>query len=121
MADTTGDERPTAEQLAEIAVQTAGVARRMGHEPRVAFCLFDLRQPDRHVSRECPGRGRLLDGRDTDFEYEGEMAPDVALNPTLQSVYPFSRLTGPANVLVMPASSRRASRPSCSGSWAETR
>ena len=46
---------------------------------------------------------KLLDGRsDVDFEYEGEMAPDVALNPAMQRVYPFSRLTGPANVLVMP-------------------
>ncbi len=45
---------------------------------------------------------RLLDGRDVDFEYEGEMAPDVALNPALKRIYPFSRLSGPANVLIMP-------------------
>jgi malate dehydrogenase (oxaloacetate-decarboxylating)(NADP+) len=45
---------------------------------------------------------KLLDGREVDFEYEGEMAPDVALNPAMQRVYPFSRLSGPANVLIMP-------------------
>jgi malate dehydrogenase (oxaloacetate-decarboxylating)(NADP+) len=103
MADTTVTERPTAEQLAEIAVQTAGVARRMGHEPRVAFLSYStFGNPTGTFLENVRGAVRLLDGRDTDFEYEGEMAPDVALNPTLQSVYPFSRLTGPANVLVMP-------------------
>jgi malate dehydrogenase (oxaloacetate-decarboxylating)(NADP+) len=103
MADTTVTERPTAEQLAEIAVQTAGVARRMGHEPRVAFLSYStFGNPTGTFLENVRGAVRLLDGRDTDFEYEGEMAPDVALNPTLQAVYPFSRLTGPANVLVMP-------------------
>jgi malate dehydrogenase (oxaloacetate-decarboxylating)(NADP+) len=103
MADTTVTERPTAEQLAEIAVQTAGVARRMGHEPRVAFLSYStFGNPTGTFLENVRGAVRLLDGRETDFEYEGEMAPDVALNPTLQGIFPFSRLTGPANVLVMP-------------------
>jgi malate dehydrogenase (oxaloacetate-decarboxylating)(NADP+) len=103
MADTTVTERPDAEQLAEIAIQTAGVARRMGHEPRVAFLSYsNFGNPEGTFLEGVRGAVRLLDSRDVDFEYEGEMAPDVALNPAMQSVYPFSRLTGPANVLVMP-------------------
>jgi malate dehydrogenase (oxaloacetate-decarboxylating)(NADP+) len=103
MADTTVTERPTAEQLADIAVQTAAVARRMGHEPRVAFLSYStFGNPEGTFLENIRGAVRLLDQREVDFEYEGEMAPDVALNPALQRVYPFNRLTGPANVLVMP-------------------
>jgi malate dehydrogenase (oxaloacetate-decarboxylating)(NADP+) len=104
MADTTVTERPTAEQLAEIATQTAGVARRMGHEPRVAFLSYStFGNPEGTFLENVRGAVRLLDERGgADFEYEGEMAPDVALNPAMHRVYPFSRLTGPANVLVMP-------------------
>jgi malate dehydrogenase (oxaloacetate-decarboxylating)(NADP+) len=103
MADTTVTERPTAEQLADIAVQTAAVARRMGHEPRVAFLSYStFGNPEGTFLDNVRGAVRLLDARQVDFEYEGEMAPDVALNPKMQSVYSFSRLTGPANVLVMP-------------------
>jgi malate dehydrogenase (oxaloacetate-decarboxylating)(NADP+) len=104
MADTTVTERPTAEQLAEIAIQTAGVARRMGHEPRVAFLSYStFGNPEGTFLENVRGAVRLLDEKSgLDFEYEGEMAPDVALNPAMHRVYPFSRLTGPANVLVMP-------------------
>jgi malate dehydrogenase (oxaloacetate-decarboxylating)(NADP+) len=104
MADTTVTERPTAEQLADIAVQTAAVARRMGHEPRVAFLSYStFGNPEGTFLENIRGAVRLLDEREgLDFEYEGEMAPDVALNPAMQRIYPFSRLTGPANVLVMP-------------------
>jgi malate dehydrogenase (oxaloacetate-decarboxylating)(NADP+) len=103
IADTTVTERPTAEQLAEIAIHTAGIARRMGHEPRVAFLSYSNfgNPPGTYLERIREGV-KLLDGRDVDFEYEGEMSPDVALNPAMQRVYPFMRLTGPANVLVMP-------------------
>ncbi|HEY0043046.1 MAG TPA: NADP-dependent malic enzyme [Allosphingosinicella sp.] len=103
MADTTVTERPTAEQLAEIARQTAGVARRMGHEPRVAFLSYStFGSPQGVFLDNIRDAVKLLDEQEVDFEYEGEMAPDVALNPAMQRVYPFSRLTGPANVLVMP-------------------
>ena len=104
MADTTVTERPSAEQLAEIAIQTAQVARRMGHEPRVAFLSYsNFGNPEGTFLERIRDAVKLLDCRDdVDFEYEGEMAADVALNPALQSVYPFSRLKGPANVLVMP-------------------
>ena len=104
MADTTVTERPTAEQLAEIAIQTAGVARRMGHEPRVAFLSYStFGNPEGTFLENIRDAVRLLDEQGgADFEYEGEMAPDVALNPAMHRVFPFSRLTGPANVLVMP-------------------
>jgi malate dehydrogenase (oxaloacetate-decarboxylating)(NADP+) len=104
ISDTTVTERPSAEQLAEIAIQTAQVARRMGHEPRVAFLSYStFGNPEGTFLDRVRDAVKLLDTRDDiDFEYEGEMPPDVALNPVMQRVYPFSRLTGPANVLIMP-------------------
>lgn len=103
MADTTVTERPTSEQLVDIAVQTAAVARRMGHEPRVAFLSYStFGNPEGAFLENVRGAVRLLDGMNVDFEYEGEMAPDVALNPSMKRIYPFSRLTCPANVLIMP-------------------
>jgi malate dehydrogenase (oxaloacetate-decarboxylating)(NADP+) len=104
IADTTVTERPSGEQLAEIAVHTAQVARRMGHEPRVAFLSYsNFGNPEGTYLERIREGVKALDARgDVDFEYEGEMSPDVALNPAMQKVYPFSRLTGPANVLVMP-------------------
>jgi malate dehydrogenase (oxaloacetate-decarboxylating)(NADP+) len=104
IADTTVSERPTGEQLAEIAIQTASVARRMGHEPRVAFLSYsNFGDPEGTYLDRIRDGVKVLDARaDVGFEYEGEMSPDVALNPAMARVYPFSRLTGPANVLVMP-------------------
>jgi len=103
MADTTVTERPTAEQLADIATQTAAVARRMGHVPRVAFLSYStFGNPEGTFLDNLRDAVRILDTRTVDFEYEGEMAPDVALNPAMAGVYPFNRLTGPANVLIMP-------------------
>jgi malate dehydrogenase (oxaloacetate-decarboxylating)(NADP+) len=103
MADTTVTERPTSAQLVDIAVHTAAVARRMGHEPRVAFLSYStFGNPEGTFLDNIRGAVALLDRMSVDFEYEGEMAPDVALNPALQRVYPFSRLSGPANVLIMP-------------------
>ena len=104
IADTTVSERPSGEQLAEIAIQTASVARRMGHEPRVAFLSYsNFGDPEGTYLDRIREGVRVLDRKgDVGFEYEGEMSPDVALNPVMARVYPFSRLTGPANVLVMP-------------------
>ena len=104
IADTTVTERPSGEQLAEIAIQTAGVARRMGHEPRVAFLSYsNFGNPEGSFLERIRDAVRIMDARDDiDFEYEGEMSPDTALDPDLQKLYPFMRLTGPANVLVMP-------------------
>jgi len=104
IADTTVTERPTGEQLAEIAIQTAGVARRMGHEPRVAFLSYsNFGNPEGNYLERIRDAVKIMDAKEgIDFEYEGEMSPDTALNPELQKLYPFMRLTGPANVLVMP-------------------
>ena len=103
IADTTVNERPTAEQLADIAEQTAQVARRMGHEPRVAFLSYStFGNPEGKWLDNIRDAVSVLDGRKVAFEYEGEMAPDVALNPKQLANYPFARLSGPANVLVMP-------------------
>ncbi|CAH0348462.1 NADP-dependent malic enzyme [soil metagenome] len=103
MADTTVNERPTAAELADIAIDTAAVARRMGHDPRVAFLSYStFGNPSGNWLNNLREAVAILDERSVDFEYEGEMAPDVALNPAVMKNYPFSRLSGPANVLVMP-------------------
>ncbi|WP_294287176.1 NADP-dependent malic enzyme [uncultured Sphingomonas sp.] len=103
IADTTVNERPTAEQLADFAEQTAAVARRMGHEPRVAFLSYStFGNPKGAFLDNVRDAVSVLDGRDVGFEYEGEMPPDVALNPKQLANYPFARLSGPANVLIMP-------------------
>ena len=105
IADTAVTERPDAEQLAAIALRSSAFARRMGLEPRIAFISYTTfgNPPGMHIE-ELRGAVKLLDGiHQCDFEYEGEMAPDVALNYEMQQrYYPFSRLTGPANILVMP-------------------
>ncbi|MCO6419876.1 NADP-dependent malic enzyme [Siccirubricoccus sp. KC 17139] len=104
VADTAIHERPDAATLAEIAIRSAAAARRLGHEPRVAFLSFStFGDPKGHIPGSLRDAVRLLDERKVDFEYDGEMAADVALDPALRArLYPFSRLTGAANVLVMP-------------------
>ncbi|SDA32993.1 NADP-dependent malic enzyme [Sphingomonas sp. NFR15] len=103
LADTTVNERPTAEELADIAEDTAQVARRMGHEPRVAFLSYStFGNPGGAFLDNIRDAVTVLDGRQVSFEYEGEMAADVALNPKQLANFPFARLSGQANVLVMP-------------------
>ncbi len=103
LADTTVNERPSPDELVWIAEQTAAVARRMGHEPRVAFLSYStFGNPAGKWLDNIRDAVGILDGKDVDFEYEGEMAPDVALNPNLMKNYPFCRLSSPANVLIMP-------------------
>jgi len=103
IADTTVNERPNAEELADIADGAAQVARRMGHEPRVAFLSYsNFGNPEGQWLDNVRGAIKVLDGRTVEFEYEGEMSPDVALNARQMANYPFCRLSGPANVLIMP-------------------
>jgi malate dehydrogenase (oxaloacetate-decarboxylating)(NADP+) len=103
ISDTTVNERPSAEELADIAEQTAMVARRMGHTPRVAFLSFStFGNPHGNWLDNIRGAVAILDARKPNFEYEGDIPPDVALNPAMMARYPFCRLSGPANVLVMP-------------------
>jgi malate dehydrogenase (oxaloacetate-decarboxylating)(NADP+) len=104
IADTAVTERPTPEQYAAIAMRSSAFARRMGLEPRVAFISYTTfgNPPGVHIEG-LRAAVELLNGFNADFEYEGEMAPDVALNYDMQKrFYPFTRLSGPANILVMP-------------------
>ena len=104
LADTSINETPSPEQLATIAKQMVKNARMMGHEPRVAFLSFS-NFGSREIERIDRIRKaiRLLDAEQVDFEYDGEMQADMALDfELLKSTYPFTRLTGPANILVMP-------------------
>ena len=103
LADTTVNERPSATDLAVIAKETAAVAKRLGHEPRVAFLSYSTfgNPPGRYLEN-IRDAVAILDAEQPGFEYEGELAPDAALNPAVMKNYPFSRLSGPANVLVMP-------------------
>ena len=105
VADTSVHERPTAEVMVEIAKQSVAKARQMGHEPRVAFLSYsNFGNPPVDYTERSREAVRLLDeAGDADFEYDGEMTADTALDPVLRErFYPFSRLTGPANVLIMP-------------------
>jgi malate dehydrogenase (oxaloacetate-decarboxylating)(NADP+) len=105
IADTLVHEVPTQEELADISVQAAAKARQMGHFPRVALLSFStFGDPLRDKGKRIREAVDILDTRKVDFEYDGEMAADVALDHDLmRQHYPFCRLTGPANVLVMPA------------------
>jgi malate dehydrogenase (oxaloacetate-decarboxylating)(NADP+) len=104
VADTAVTEMPNAEDLAEIAIEAAGTARRLGYEPRLALLAFStFGHPPGERSARVQEAVRILDRKHVDFEYDGEMAADVALNPEAALAYPFNRLTGPANVLIMPA------------------
>jgi malate dehydrogenase (oxaloacetate-decarboxylating)(NADP+) len=104
VADTAITEMPTSEELADIAVEAAGVARRIGLEPRVAMLAFStFGYPPGERTQRVHEAVRVLDDRRVDFEYEGEMGADIALNKDLMAAYPFCRLKDTANVLVMPA------------------
>jgi malate dehydrogenase (oxaloacetate-decarboxylating)(NADP+) len=104
VADTAVTEMPDAADIAEIAVEAARVARALGYEPRLALLAFStFGHPPGERSARVQEAVRLLDKQRVDFEYDGEMAADVALNMELRDAYPFCRLSGPANVLIMPA------------------
>jgi malate dehydrogenase (oxaloacetate-decarboxylating)(NADP+) len=104
IADTLVHEWPDEEDLATIAERAAGVARTLNLEPRVAFVSFStFGYPDSERARKMHLAPKVLDARRVDFEYEGEMTVDVALNPRVMANYPFSKLSGPANILVVPA------------------
>ncbi len=103
IADTLMHFRPDAEQMADIAIGAAAAARRLGHEPRVALLSHstfgNTMHPTVNTMRDAVS---ILDQRKVDFEYDGEMSPDVALDPSYRALYPFCRLTDAANVLLMP-------------------
>ena len=104
IGDTLVHEWPDEEDLADIAESGARVARGLGLEPRVAFLSFStFGYPVSERATKMHQAPKVLDARGVDFEYDGEMTVDVALNPAQMAHYPFCRLTGPANVLVVPA------------------
>ncbi|MNK71711.1 NADP-dependent malic enzyme [compost metagenome] len=105
VADTAVHDMPNAEDLADIAEEAAHLARRFGYEPRVAMLAYStFGQPTGERSDKVREAVKILDKRNVNFEVDGEMSADVALNHhRMQSQYPFARLSGPANVLVMPA------------------
>ena len=105
ISDTVVQELPNERELADIAVRTARKVQQLGHEPRVALLSYsNFGNPMKEKSKRIRDAVEILDSRsDIDFEYEGEISADVALNKELMALYPFCRLTAPANVLVMPA------------------
>ncbi|MCA1491034.1 NADP-dependent malic enzyme [Sinorhizobium alkalisoli] len=104
VADTAVHDMPTAEELADIAEEAAGLAKRLGYMPRVAMLAYStFGHPSGERSERVREAVKILDRRRVDFEYDGEMAADVALNGRVMEQYPFCRLSGTANVLVMPA------------------
>ncbi|WP_417250110.1 NADP-dependent malic enzyme [Celeribacter sp.] len=104
IADTLVHEWPDEHDLADIAEAAAKVARELGIEPRVAFASFStFGYPVSERATKMHLAPKVLDERRVDFEYEGEMTVDVALNPDAMASYPFCRLTAPANILVVPA------------------
>jgi malate dehydrogenase (oxaloacetate-decarboxylating)(NADP+) len=105
VADTSVSELPESAELVEIAIEAAHAVKRLGHTPRVAFLSYSTFGNPRGARGEKVRQAvRMMDERtDIDFEYEGDMPPEIALDPLGHENYPFSRLTEPANVLIMPA------------------
>jgi len=103
IADTLMHFRPNPTQLADICIGAANAARNLGHEPRVALLSYStFGNQHTELSDTMREAVKILDARGVDFEYDGEMSPDVALDTSYRAHYPFCRLTGPANILVMP-------------------
>ena len=103
ISDTACSELSSSEQLVNIAIQTAEKVRNMGYEPRVAFLSFSnfgsaLKTESERIKKAV----EIIDNMKVNFEYDGEMTADVALNPDKMSKYPFCRLTAPANILICP-------------------
>jgi malate dehydrogenase (oxaloacetate-decarboxylating)(NADP+) len=105
IADTNVTEMPDADDLVEIAIEAASAVRRLGFTPRVAFMSYSaFGNPMGERSEKVREAVEMMDERDdADFEFDGEMPPELALDPERRADYPFMRLTGPANVLIMPA------------------
>jgi malate dehydrogenase (oxaloacetate-decarboxylating)(NADP+) len=105
VADTSVSEMPESDELVEIAIEAAHAVKRLGHTPRVAFLSYSTFGNPRGARGEKVRQAvHMMDARsDIDFEYEGDMPPEIALDPLSHDNYPFSRLTEPANVLIMPA------------------
>ena len=103
VADTSVHEYPTSEQMAEIAISTARVVRLFGFEPKVAFVSHStFGQPVTSRTKHIKKAVDILKDKKVDFEFDGDMQPDVALNSEYEELYPFSKIVGKANILIMP-------------------
>ncbi len=104
IADTNITEMPDADELVEIACEAARAVKTLGYQPRIAFLSYStFGNPMGQRSEKVREAVAMLDDMDVDFEYEGELPPDLALDTAKWANYPFMRLSGPANVLIMPA------------------
>ena len=104
IADTNITEMPDADELVEIACEAARAVKTLGYRPRIAFLSYStFGNPMGQRSEKVREAVAMLDEMDVDFEYEGELPPDLALDTSKWANYPFMRLSGPANVLIMPA------------------
>lgn len=103
IADNSISEIPNEQDLVEITLQTASIAKNMGMSPKAALLSFsNFGNPIRKNTNRIREAIKILDSMNLDFEYDGEMSADVALNPNLRNLYPFCRLSGSANILIMP-------------------
>jgi len=103
VGDTSVHEYPTSEQMAEIAISAARVVRLFGFDPKVAFVSHStFGQPLTNRTKHIKKAVEILKEKNVDFEFDGDMQPDVALNEEYKSLYPFSKIVGNANILIMP-------------------
>ncbi len=104
ISDCSVNELPSASDLADIAIQTADIAKNMGYVPRIAMLSFaNFGNPNKEKAQRVIEATDILRQRNVDFEFDGEMSPDVALNESLMELYPCCKLSKPANILIMPA------------------
>ena len=103
IGDTSVHEYPTSEQMAEIAISTARVVRLFGFDPKVAFVSHStFGQPLTSRTKHIRDAVESLKERKVDFEFDGDMQPDVALDSEYEELYPFAKIVGKANILIMP-------------------
>ena len=103
VGDTSVHEYPTSEQMAEIAISAARVVKLFGFDPKVAFVSHStFGQPITSRTKHIRKAVEILKEKKVNFEFDGDMQPDVALNKEYQDLYPFSKIVGNANILIMP-------------------
>ena len=103
VGDTSVHEYPTSKQLSEIAISSARVVRLFGFDPKVAFVSHStFGQPLTNRTKHIKEAVEILKHKKVDFEFDGDMQPDVALNEEYKALYPFSKIVGNANILIMP-------------------
>ena len=103
IADTSVHEYPTSEEMAEIAISAARVVRLFGIDPKIAFVSHStFGQPLTNRTKHIRTAVDILKDKQVNFEFDGDMQPDVALNPDYEELYPFAKIVGKANILIMP-------------------